>query len=447
MDFVEVVQVLLYAALFAVLILKLKFFRSFFVDRRLIAIVFLLRVLAGVIYALAYKFYYGGGDTFEYFDSSRLITQLFFDHDYKSFLKLTFGINTRPPDTDIRQYAFNLSYWNDMSAYFLIRFHAVASIFSFGSYYVHVVFFNWLTTLGLLYLFRFLYEQLMAKKPLVFGVVFFVPSVLFWSSGIHKDGFSLAALGPILFAASRLFIFRKPAAQSTEAGLAQKGWSVSNIILFILGSWLLTIERNYWMMLLVPSLVSWIWTVNNPRFSWLKFLIVHAIYFGVACNLNGILPQWDFLNLIAQKQSEFMSISEGAVTVPVKNVDATFSSLLPAIPLALYNCLFQPDVLQISNLRQFMVALENVAVLFSIIISLIFMQKGFSSRQRSLLWFCFTFSISMFTVIGITVPILGALVRYKIAGELFLLMMAVILVDHLRIFVKMMPPFVPQEKS
>jgi hypothetical protein len=446
---IEVLQVFLYAGLFAALILHLRFFRKFFVDTRLIAAVFLLKVAVGVIYTLIYRYYYKGGDSLEYFESSKLITRLFIEQDYRTFLRLTFGINTRPPDPDIKEIAFALSYWNDMSAYFLIRFHALASILSFGNFFVHIVFFNWLTMIGLLYLFRFFYEQLKAKKPLVFAAVFFVPSVLFWSSGIHKDGFSMAALGLILFSASKLFVFRRKNEPGGVLNDSGRKHNLSNGLLFITGCWLLIIERNYWMMLLAPSLVSWIWTANQPRLKWLKFAGVHTVYYAVTCNLDGILPQWDFLNLLTLKQRDFMSVASGsgAEMVYVHPLDGTIGSVISAIPTAIYNCLLQPHFFRIGSIMQILVAIENMLVLFSLIIAAVFIVKRAGDPERSLILLCLFFSFSIFAVVGITVPILGALVRYKIPGLVFLLIVAVTLVNHQRIFERLMPAFPPGEKK
>jgi len=189
MSFTELLLIVLYTALFSYFILRLRFFKKFSINPRFIAIIFIVKIIAGMTYGYIYQKYYEGGDTWQYFKSSGTIVALLKKNEFGAFFRMLFGFNTRPPAESIRIYAFKVDYWNDMSAYFFVRFHALASLLSFRHYYVHVIFYNFLSLIGMLYLFRFFYEWMSDKKWMIIIVMFFFPSILFWSSGMHKDGF------------------------------------------------------------------------------------------------------------------------------------------------------------------------------------------------------------------------------------------------------------------
>ena len=58
-------------------------------------------------------------------------------------------------------------------------------------------------------------------------------------------------------------------------------------------------------------------------------------------------------------------------------------------------------------------------------------KKKLSDAEQSLLVFSFLFALTIFIVVGITVPVLGAIVRYKIGGVLFILISAIVLTKNL----------------
>jgi hypothetical protein len=426
---------LLYCALLTALILRLKFFRNYGIAPTGIAALFLVKVSVGLLYAFLYLRFYGGGDTMQLFRSSRLINAVFSGGDYALFFRLVFGINGQPPGDDIRAYANALSFWNESGAYFVMRFHALASLLSFGHYYVHVVFYNWITLIGLLSLYRFLTELCSGAKKFFLVAVFLFPSILFWSSGIHKDGFALAALGLILFHALRLFAPAASPPGINQSTVWRQRITWINVLGLIAGAGLLYVLRNFWLLLLIPSLVSLLVALHFPKFQLLKFLLIHVIYFLFAIETHWLNPGLGFLALIAQKQAEFFSIAGGSDQVFIPRLSPTLTSLFPAIPFALFNCFFEPIWWQVKNIFQLMVSLENLLVLIVMLLTMACRKKSLSAQEKSLLLFSLFFSLALYLVIGLTVPVAGALVRYKIGALLFMLTAASLLFDWKRMTV------------
>jgi hypothetical protein len=100
---------------------------------------------------------------------------------------------------------------------------------------------------------------------------------------------------------------------------------------------------------------------------------------------------------------------------------------LTLIPAGLYNMFFQPFILS-HGLFEKLFGAENLLVLVFTVIILFNFQRPKGPRLQ-LAVFSFIFFLLNYILIGITVPIIGALVRYKIFGLLFYLVFLICLLD------------------
>ena len=417
MSFLEIILVTFYSALFSFIILRLKFFQRFHLSGKVIVALFIFKVIAGIFYGYIHLKFYGGGDTYAYFDDSLYVFSTLKTNPWL-YVRLVFGLSNAHPAPDIVPYKDAMMYYTNPDAYLLVRFHSLLRIISFGFYNVHVVFYNFITLVGCLYLFRFLSEILPAKKELLLGAVFLFPSIAFWSSGIHKDGISMADLGLILFFSNKIFI--------TPGKKSFRRFSIY-VVCWIAGLILLLFIRTFLFLLLIPVLTAWLITMKYPAHKLMKCIIVLCIYFGLASNLNVVWPDWDFLNRIVFMQNEFKIVADESFQVPIPSIIPTIGSVLSGVPMALENCLIRPWIGETENVLQVISSIENIMILLLLLAAIIFRKKKLSDAEQSLLLFSLFFAFSIFIVVGITVPILGALVRYKIAGILFLLISAVVL--------------------
>jgi hypothetical protein len=79
--------------------------------------------------------------------------------------------------------------------------------------------------------------------------------------------------------------------------------------------------------------------------------------------------------------------------------------------------------------------IENLVILAFIILCIIFI-KPLSGIQWEYVFFCSSFVILQFLIIGCTTPILGAIVRYKVPALPFLLITFLLLLDKEKIIKK-----------
>ena len=72
--------------------------------------------------------------------------------------------------------------------------------------------------------------------------------------------------------------------------------------------------------------------------------------------------------------------------------------------------------------------LENLFIIAIVILSF-FYGKRIRPREWKFVIFCLTFSLILFLIIGLTTPIIGAIVRYKIPAIPFLMISVLLFFD------------------
>ena len=106
----------------------------------------------------------------------------------------------------------------------------------------------------------------------------------------------------------------------------------------------------------------------------------------------------------------------------------TLFSLVKAAPEALLNVFTKPWLVEVNSLLFVPPLVENLFVI-SIGIFCLIWRKKISDEQLKFVFLCLTFTFIVYIVIGLTTPIIGALVRYKIPVMPFLWMALLILLD------------------
>ena len=82
---------------------------------------------------------FSGDDTTMYFNQGNYIFSLLPHHPLR-YLYLTIGANGGSSPRFIYSDVLTMGYWGDTSDYMVVRFNAIARLFSFGIFYVHAVF-------------------------------------------------------------------------------------------------------------------------------------------------------------------------------------------------------------------------------------------------------------------------------------------------------------------
>jgi hypothetical protein len=490
---VELVLSVVYILFFLLLIQKLKFFDVPGITKTSISIVFGLKIIAGIVLWAIYTFYYkdrSTADIFKYFDDSKILFDSIRTHP-SDFMHMLFGMGNNSTYYDqyyvqmhnwARQYDSNL--YND--SHTIIRFNAFARLFSFGYYQIHSIFLCFLSLSGLVAIYKVFAPLLPGKEILAAVSIFLFPSVLFWGSGVLKEGIIFFGLGILLLHWFNLFRF---------------GFRISSILYVGAALLLLLATKFYILVSIIPGLVFIAWVLKRGANQvFLKFSIVMVCYGSLGLAVRYFIPAYDPLQVLVIKQQDFVSLARGGLflrndtsivfltteqrglvftdpinskTVSLKagtsfcywhdyNSDAdtlfgvqgpvpiqftiendlprsgslihipvlkaTLSSFLMNLPIAWFNTLFRPFPSEARSLLLLIPALEIGLYIACLVACLMYRNKNGIAWEYVL--FCLSFVALLYGITGLTTPVLGALVRYKVPGIPFLMLSLLFLFDE-----------------
>jgi hypothetical protein len=398
--------------------------RNFFYHRRvhplLFSLAFNLKVITGIILTLIYTYYYtdrSTADIFKYFDDSKIMYDLCWV-DFKLFIKMFFGF----ADSALSPYYNKMISWDDSDLVYndnrlMIKLNCLLRFISFGNYYIHVTVISFIVFIGLTCFFKLFAFELKGKYIGIYLCSFFIPSVVFWTSAVLKDSVIIFALATFLFNYNKLL---------------NNSATIKNYIFLAVSISLLLTIKLYVFTLILPGLVlvtlikRKVLTRINSLLIWCTCYCVYAI---ILFSLKYFTP-YNIVEQIALKQHQFLKLAfqVNSGSILKSHELSTSLSIIRSAPLAFCNTLFQP---YFWNAKSMVIALAGVENLLCILV-IIFVACHIKWRNSlATPWFFFAlfFVLSLYTLIGLIVPVAGALVRYKTIAMPFFAIILLILVD------------------
>lgn len=287
----------------------------------------------------------------------------------------------------------NTPYWSNLGSLFHGKFMTLSNILSFGHFYVNVIFYNFFFFIGQLLLYKSFYTLRPDKKYLLLITIFLIPSILFWCSGIHKDGWVLTALGILAYYTIKL----------------QNKYQVHYLSIVLCALLFLLLIRYFYFVCIVPAYLLWIFTQNKQN----KFGIYTIAYLSIVLlflTYGYLDPTHNPMMIIINKQQEFLTL-KGISDVKVNILEPSIWSFISNAPRALYHILLLPDFNLSDPIRYQIASLDSMLV--CIFIGIGFMYFKLKNTNHSFLLFALYFSITVYVFIGYTIPNSGAIVRYK----------------------------------
>ncbi len=387
-----------YLVLFAWLVTKTRFFIRTGLSKSQLVIIFLLKVIAGIFYGWMGHFYGGFAqmvDTWNFHHNSLLEYQVLLD-DPGEYLTNLF----RNPYTKEGVDSFfgsKDSYWNDLKSNVFIKVLSVFNIFSFGHYYVNVIFYAFVSLFGPMALYRVMVDVFPKQKNIVLVATFFVPSFFYWTSGIHKEG--------LIFVAIALIIF------SIYFGDKEKRLGIKRILTVALGLLILLLLRNFVLVIIIPAMIAWLLANRWPTHKALCFGAVYLFCSITFFTLRYVDPRLDFPAAVVGKQQAFIK-SVGNSSIPIEELEPSALSFLKNIPQAVSLSAARPYPSDVHHLLSLAATIETELILLLLLLFLLFRKRD-DNQVKNVLYFCVFFSITLLLAIGFSVNNLGAIVRYR----------------------------------
>lgn len=388
------------------------------ISRKAIAWALIGKLAAGALLYVVYTRHYthrGTSDSFRYFDDAMTLNSYLGERN-DVWLGYFFGGDTTTDDLDdvnarLRAWQTSTRYGiaNDNPA--IIRINMVIGLFSGGSYLLHVFWMSVMALLGHLLLARGL-TDLIARNgnpmPVFVGSLVF-PTVVFWGSGVLKEVPLIFGLGLFFFALSG----------GWRSDRRRWWW-----LLPALG--LLGFTKPYvWITLAAPVLAFGLVRMTRWRPVWV-FPVVLLLAYAAAVNADAVYAPGDFLYILSKKQTDFYNVAEmnnAGSTVAVSPVAQTPLAFLADAPERLVLTYLRPWPWEASGALQWAAVLENLLFLFVLgwmVTVWVRGRKHHATSLNAMLWLVFSFALVFGLVAGSTVPVLGAMVRYKLPVLLLL---------------------------
>jgi hypothetical protein len=374
---------------------------------------FLLKIFGSITAVLIYVYYYKGGDTTSFYENGVVLNSTLFK-DPSLFINLFSYKGTKEIyDFNLLEYAVKMNVSSDPAVYLVVKIASILGLLCFNSFLIISIlcsYFAFFASWKFYKMFIEMYPEL--KKPIGFAI-FFMPSVVFWGSGLFKDTFTLAGLYLFIYSIYMLFIKRK--------------LKLSNLLYLYIGLMLMAKIRSFFLLTILPFMILWIFLLNfyniknnTARFFFIPFFAVF-ISIAIPVILSQLTANLQELNTQAllDKSKGFQGWhgSLGGSVYTLGEIEYSNFGIIKKIPAAINVALFRPYIIEvtkpivfISFLQSFFFLLFTLYVVLKTRIIFFVVTIFKSATVISFLFFSLTYAF----VAGFTSFNFGALDRYKI---------------------------------
>lgn len=380
------------------------------------------KVFGGLALAGVYAFYYGGGDTVNYWSDAGFLARLMF-RNFGCAMDILFGDLSVPNffcfDVDIRPYYF----LKDPQSYTVTRLTTIPYMLTIKAFFACTIVVAWIAFGGVWRLYLIFADEYPRLKKELAICVLFIPSVVFWGSGILKDTYTFTAVCWMTVAVYGLLIKREKILQ--------------NVLFLVVSAWILISIKPYIFVAMLPG--SFIWVVFNNIKSVenavVRVLVAPVILMVGAVGVSFIFAQtssslgaYGSVDTILEKavvtQSDLKQEYYGGQTFDIGSFDASVPGVLSKAPIAIFSGLFRPMLWESGSIFMFVTAVENTVVLLFFLLMILKIGPiryvtGTLSEPMSM--FAFVFAVFFAFAVGLTTANFGSLVRYKIPAIPFFL--------------------------
>lgn len=362
------------------------------------------------------------GDTYRFFDDAKLIYASA-DEGIDVYFKLLTGIGMKEDEVAMQYYyqmthmerSYSEAFYNDNQT--IIRANALVMPFSQGHYSIHIAFWCFASMIGLTAILKVLTRYFPRKKMAMFTAVFLLPTVLFWGSGVLKEPILLLGLG-LFFRGIMRFAYGE--------------FKPQNALGFLLGISLLILAKGYVLFALLPASAGLLLARAFPKRNfWAMFGIPHLALVALVLLGPFVSPSFDFATRMNLKQVAFYNVTAESDSGSLLKLPAIAQSsdLFFHAPNALHVTYLRPWPWEWTNFLYIPAALENLFLFIAIGLMLWNFRRPYGLAVP-IIAFALSAVLVLGVLIGEVVPVLGAVVRYKMPALIFLFVVVFALTDH-----------------
>jgi hypothetical protein len=366
-----------------------------------------IKLLAGILLGLLYTYYYSVADTFDFFNDGRKLSSLALE-DFLHYLKFLW----KGGEPEALQLHLTFT---EPRALFMSKVVSVFCLLTYNNYWIISICFSFISFYCS---WKFVnniaqnFPRLRASSVFAF---LFIPSVIFWGSGLMKESLSMASL----FFLSNIIL---------KLWTRQKV-SIVKFLLSIFSVWILWQLKYYYAAIFIPAvatcllikfLITPVFEIKSTKAEitiWCALILLPFTLISLA--KENFQPDV-FLKVVVKNYEEFHNHSDPGDAIVFNNLQPTIGSILMHSPWALCSGLFRPFVWEAQNFFQLMISLENIFLLLLLITSIKNTKLIFTSQHRSLLLSLILYVVLLCIFLTLSTPNFGTLSRYRVGFLPFL---------------------------
>ncbi len=387
------------------------------------------KIFAGLAFALIYLFYYGGGDTVYYFWGTGSTVKML-GKDIPTFFKILGGNHSLEVFSMFDRTTGWPTYFRDPNSFAVCRFNVPFYLLGLGSFLGNTIVMNLFLYFGIWRFYKMLVELYPSNEKWLAYAVFFIPSVVFWSSGILKDGWTLTAI--LIIYTNIYCIFIKK----------ERTWA--NVLWLLLWGYILVSIRPFMFYVAIGSSLIWIgfYYLHRIKSTFLRVIALPLVMLVIWLSGLGI-----FVQTSSQANTRYGSVDAmletawiiqddlkkdyyGGNTFDIGTFEPTIPGVIKKAPQAIVAGLFRPFIWEGEGILMFFSGLENLFLLFFFLFVL-FKRKGLGFFTRvykdPFVLSIFIMTITFAFFIGLTTANFGSLVRYVIPVKLLFVVVLILI--------------------
>lgn len=289
------------------------------------------------------------------------------------------------------------SYWNNLRVNLIIKLLSIFNIFSRCNFFINTIFFNFLIFFGSVHFFKIFIKLFPDGKIILLFVLFLMPSLIYFTSAIHKDGLIFLGLGITCY---NLFL------------LIKTNYSLQRVLWVVVGLSIIFLIRNFVLITLLPAIAVWIVAEKNKKYLLPIYLLAYIFFIGLFFNLGSINARLNLPEYVAKRQMAFLQLADSSHSaININPLSPNFRSFVINSPQALNHTLLRPYPTEKFSLFYIASAIE--ILVYQLLFFLFLLFKSKYKNVDTFIYFGIFFSLTMFLMIGYTIPIIGAIVRYR----------------------------------
>jgi len=438
-EFLEYLTFILVAVFCLFLTLKNKHFNLDPISKTQVTYVFIFKVLSAVFLWYIFTYFYtekSVNDIYKYFLDGKQLAKIFKNNpvDFFSVVK-----GQKLDNRENIELFENLKFWTKPNSYgfyndnqTIILVSSCLNLISNNNLLLANLYMSLASFVATIIIYKKLSPYLEWKK-LYFVILFISPSIALWTSGLLKETIILCAISVVVyFITSLLHKTNVYLVMGLLVSLLLLAISKTYIFGFILPSiccfFLLQCSnsktiKSYFLTtyaIIVVFFITWSYTHNPVVYNFKNKTeaekrkeykrVNHLSY-----EQNVLGNNYNILEMLRFKQADYKHearLAKAKSLIYTKKMDGQLLNFFSCIPFGISNGFARPHLFEIKSFQFIAPAIENSFCILLILGIFIFPRK-LSRDQQLLVFFFGSLIVITFIFLGLLVPVLGNLVRYK----------------------------------